>query len=138
MKHLCMSNYWLLVNKECLQFFQHDISYKLTTMRTYFDKWGLQINSSMCPHDFSWKFFLVCNSLLETSAPTQAMNFKLGRYKFGKITMGSLQTKVRFKQKGRRQLQVESSHANRYMHDNGWLRKSLWRWKTKVEVLILW
>ena len=93
MKHLCMSNYWLLVNKEFLQIFQHDISYKITTIRTYFDKRGLQINSSMCSHEFSWKFFLVCNSLLEISAPTQAMNFKLGRYRFGKITMGSYKQK---------------------------------------------
>ena len=78
----------------------------------------------MCSHDFSWKFFLLCNSLLEISAPTQAMNFKLGRYRFGKITMGSLQTKVRFKQKGRVQSHVKSSHTKRYMHANRWLRSA--------------
>ena len=78
----------------------------------------------MCSHDFSWKFFLLCNSLLEISAPTQAMNFKLGRYRFGKITMGSLQTKVRFKQKGRVQSHVKSSHTKRYMHANRCLRSA--------------
>ena len=66
---------------------------------------------AMWSHEFSWKYFLVCNSLLEMSASTQTMNLKFGRYRFGKITVDSLQTKICFQQKGRGQSHVESSHT---------------------------
>ena len=40
----------------------------------------------MCSNDFSWKHFLLCNSLLDISSSTQAIKFKFGRNEFSKRT----------------------------------------------------
>ena len=58
----------------------------------------------MWSHDFSCKYFLVCNFLLETSTSTQTTKVKFGHDKFGEKAMYNVKPRKTFLKKSRDQV----------------------------------
>ena len=58
----------------------------------------------MWSHDFLWKYFPVCDFLLDTSTSTEAIKLKFGYDKFGEKTVNHLKAAIRFQKKPRDQV----------------------------------